>query len=114
MGVRMRLTRAKTKSRRSHHALSEPRLSKCVDCGEPVLRHRACESCGKYRGRAVIDVALKAEKKEKREKKKRAEAGAGQKERGDAPKAEEKEVQTAPEVEQKAGPISVEEMARRG
>jgi large subunit ribosomal protein L32 len=66
MSVRMRHTRAHTGKRRSHHALTLPALTTCVSCGVPALRHRACLSCGKYRGRVVLDVTKKARKAIKR------------------------------------------------
>ncbi|MFO7768582.1 MAG: 50S ribosomal protein L32 [bacterium] len=40
--------------RRSHHALKPANLSTCDHCGQPKLSHRACPSCGYYRGRQVI------------------------------------------------------------
>ena len=61
--VRMRINRSATRKRRSHHGLTEPRLSTCKDCGVKYLRHRACLECGKYRGRIVIDVESKKAKK---------------------------------------------------
>ena len=62
MVIRMRHTRAHTANRRSHHALTKPRLSKCGDCGAQYLRHNACSTCGKYRGRAVMNVTKRAER----------------------------------------------------
>jgi large subunit ribosomal protein L32 len=73
MSVRMRHTKGHTGNRRSHHSLAEPRLSKCADCGELHMTHRVCENCGKYRGRVVIDVGAKIEKKENKAKEKRRE-----------------------------------------
>ena len=62
----MRHTRAHTANRRSHHALANPRLSTCKDCGAQHLRHQMCANCGKYRGRVVIDVqAIMAKKQER-------------------------------------------------
>ena len=61
--VRMRINRSATRKRRSHHGLSEPRLSECKECGAKYLRHRACNECGKYRGRLVEDVQAKNTKK---------------------------------------------------
>ena len=68
MVVHMRHTRGHTGNRRSHHALSEPRVSKCADCGAPHMRHRACASCGKYRGKVVTDVVAAARKKDEKRK----------------------------------------------
>ncbi|MBL4644487.1 MAG: 50S ribosomal protein L32 [Candidatus Pacebacteria bacterium] len=56
MSARMRVTRAHTGNRRSHHALKEPRLSTCAKCNAQHLRHRMCPECGSYRGREVVDV----------------------------------------------------------
>jgi large subunit ribosomal protein L32 len=47
--------------RRSHHALGAPNFSRCPDCGEMRLPHRACPSCGRYRGRQVVDVEAEDE-----------------------------------------------------
>lgn len=71
MTVRMRHTRSHTGNRRSHHALKEPRLSLCPDCKAPTKRHSVCLSCGRYRGRVVIDIAAKVEKKQAKTKAKR-------------------------------------------
>lgn len=75
MSVRMRHTSGHTKNRRSHHSLTEPRLSKCARCGSSHLRHRACGVCGEYRGKQVIDVQSKIEKKNERAKAKMKELG---------------------------------------
>ena len=63
MVVRMRHTRSHTANRRSHHALKGQRFSKCVKCGAQHLRHRVCLNCGSYKGREVIDVMAKTNKK---------------------------------------------------
>lgn len=62
MTVRMRHTKGHTANRRSHHALTEARFSVCADCGASHIRHQACPSCGKYRGRVVIDMKAVNEK----------------------------------------------------
>jgi large subunit ribosomal protein L32 len=71
MVVRMRHTRGHTGNRRSHHALTEPRLSTCKDCGAVHVRHSICPGCGKYRGKVIIDVAAMAEKAAKKAKEKK-------------------------------------------
>lgn len=51
---RMRLTKSKTNSRRSHHGLTSPAQTKE---GKTVrLRHRASRKTGMYRDRKVMDV----------------------------------------------------------
>lgn len=68
MSVRMRHTKSHTANRRSHHGLTEPRLSSCSNCGGSHIRHKVCGNCGQYRGRIVIDVAAQLAKKEKKAK----------------------------------------------
>ena len=60
----MRSTRSHTKNRRSHHALSSPALSK-DESGSVHLRHRLSKTSGAYRGRQVINLAAKLEKRAK-------------------------------------------------
>lgn len=67
MVVRMRHTRSHTKNRRSHHALSKPTLAKDAS-GNSHLRHRLSTVSGTYRGRKVVDIVAKAEKKAKKSK----------------------------------------------
>ena len=40
--------------RRAHDALTAPNVIYC-ECGEPTLPHRACSSCGTYKGRQVLN-----------------------------------------------------------
>jgi len=51
-----RHSKARRDRRRSHDALRRPVGSLCLNCGETKLPHRACQHCGHYRGRDVIDM----------------------------------------------------------
>ena len=66
MSIRMRHTRSHTRNRRSHHALTLPRLSKCIKCSTLHIRHRVCNTCGSYKGRDVVDVMKKITKREEK------------------------------------------------
>ncbi len=50
-----RHSKARRDRRRSHDALARPAVSTCSECGETKLPHRACPSCGYYKGREVVD-----------------------------------------------------------
>ncbi|QQR89139.1 MAG: 50S ribosomal protein L32 [Myxococcales bacterium] len=52
-----RTTRAKRDSRRANHdRVSAPNLIPCPNCGDVTLPHRACGSCGHYKGREIVAV----------------------------------------------------------
>jgi large subunit ribosomal protein L32 len=52
-----RHSKRRTSARRTHDALTPAAKSECPNCHEPKLPHRACPSCGRYKGREVIEVA---------------------------------------------------------
>jgi len=64
MVIRMRHTRSHTGNRRSHHALKAEVFTSCSNCGGKKQTHTLCKNCGYYRGRKVIDVVKKVEKKQ--------------------------------------------------
>lgn len=78
-----RHTKSKKNRRRAHLYLEEPVLGRCRKCGKPCLSHRVCTYCGFYKGRMVIDVLAKLEKKERKARKKEIEAK--EKEEGEKP-----------------------------
>jgi large subunit ribosomal protein L32 len=51
-----RHSRQRTAKRRTHDALTPLQVGECPNCHEPRLPHRACPSCGYYKGRAVVAV----------------------------------------------------------
>lgn len=66
MVVRMRSTRGHTGNRRSHHALKTAQFVVCKKCGSQSVPHTICVNCGEYKGRQVIDVMAKLNKKEQK------------------------------------------------
>lgn len=74
MVIRMRHTKSHTKNRRSHHALSSTSFSECANCSALKRRHTVCSACGFYRGKKVLDLVKKVEKKQKKAKAKAVEA----------------------------------------
>jgi len=69
MGVpRHRRTKSKQGHRRSHLALKKLALVSCAKCGSQIRPHSVCYNCGFYKGRQVVDVTAKADKKKKRTK----------------------------------------------
>ncbi len=74
MVVRMRHTKSHTKNRRSHHALKSTNFAKCENCQSLKKRHTVCSACGFYRGKKVLDLVKKTEKKQKKAKAKKVEA----------------------------------------
>ncbi len=44
-----RKSKSKTRMKRSHHALTAPRVIECANCGDMHLPHRICPACGYYR-----------------------------------------------------------------
>ncbi len=63
-----RTPKSKKGMRRSHHGRKALLLTACAQCKSPILPHRACPTCGMYRGRAVLNIARKTEKMEQKRK----------------------------------------------
>ncbi|MCX6738365.1 MAG: 50S ribosomal protein L32 [Candidatus Parcubacteria bacterium] len=71
MGVpRHKTTKSSKNQRRQHIFLEQPSLSICPKCGKSVARHTLCKNCGYYKGRMVVDVLKKLDKKERKKKEK--------------------------------------------
>ncbi|MEX0870154.1 MAG: 50S ribosomal protein L32 [Candidatus Spechtbacterales bacterium] len=70
---KQRKTKSRRNNRRSHHALKKIQTAACSKCGEVVLPHTMCENCGTYKGREVVDVLAKLEKRERKKKEKELE-----------------------------------------
>ena len=68
MVVRMRSTKSHRNNRRSHDSLSNPAVTMDKSTNVAHLRHRASLITGMYKGRQVIDVQKKINKRLKRDK----------------------------------------------
>jgi large subunit ribosomal protein L32 len=51
-----KLSRARTRRRRSHHALRAAHYVDCPQCNNPKLPHAACGNCGFVRPRLSLDI----------------------------------------------------------
>ena len=49
-------SRGRRDKRRANWKMSVPSLSECPKCGELMLSHRVCKSCGTYNKREIISV----------------------------------------------------------
>ncbi len=58
MGVpKRRTSKMKIRHRKAANSrCTELNLSKCSSCGSPILFHRVCTSCGKYREKQILIV----------------------------------------------------------
>jgi len=65
---KQRKTKSRRNQRRMHIHLNEPSLGICPKCKAPILPHTVCKNCGYYKGKQVIDVMKKLDKKAKKEK----------------------------------------------
>lgn len=74
MVVRMRSNHSHTANRRAHHRLSKPAVSIDPASKVPHLRHRVSLTTGEYRGRKVINVQAKLEKRLAKDKAKNKES----------------------------------------
>lgn len=48
-----KMSRSRTRRRKAGWKLNLPRMSTCPQCHAPKLPHRACPTCGTYRGHEV-------------------------------------------------------------
>lgn len=67
-------TSSKRDQRRANIKIVPPALNKCPKCGKSVRPHTACGFCGFYKGKEVINVMAKLEKKEKKTREKEIKA----------------------------------------
>ena len=49
-------SKMRIRMRKAQKKAAIPSSTTCPACGAPVQTHRACPSCGMYRGRKVLDI----------------------------------------------------------
>ncbi|MBN1230376.1 MAG: 50S ribosomal protein L32 [Anaerolineales bacterium] len=52
-----KVSKGRRDRRRAHDFLTPKNIVQCSQCGEMRLPHRACPSCGYYKGREVISIS---------------------------------------------------------
>ena len=57
MGVpKRKMSKMRLRTRKAANRWHAPTLNKCSQCGSTVAAHRACPSCGYYKGRQVLTI----------------------------------------------------------
>ena len=51
-----KLSRSRTRARRSHHALRAVNVVDCPRCNHPKLPHAACDNCGYVRPGLSLEI----------------------------------------------------------
>ena len=51
-----KMSRARTRSRRSMWKTTPAHLATCEQCQSPKLQHTACPTCGTYNRRQVLEI----------------------------------------------------------
>ncbi|RIK74443.1 50S ribosomal protein L32 [candidate division KSB1 bacterium] len=52
-----KISKQRKNQRRAHHALTEPTLTVCKECGSKRLTHNVCPKCGTFKGVKVLKVS---------------------------------------------------------
>ncbi|MGB3988426.1 MAG: 50S ribosomal protein L32 [Minisyncoccales bacterium] len=69
-----RHTKSRRNKRRGNIFITKSSLTSCPKCGHEVEPHTLCRNCGYYKGREIIDVFEKLDKRERKEKEKEIQA----------------------------------------
>ena len=67
---RSKHTKSRRNKSRAHLFTEMPSLVGCPKCGKEARPHTVCLNCGYYKGREVINVLEKLNKKEKKQREK--------------------------------------------
>ena len=50
------MSKMRLRTRKAANRFHAAKLSKCGQCGSSIPSHRACPSCGYYKGRQVLTI----------------------------------------------------------
>lgn len=53
-----KVSKSRRDSRQANKGIQPQTVGSCSNCNEPILPHRACASCGFYKGKKVIATKL--------------------------------------------------------
>ncbi|MGL4662573.1 MAG: 50S ribosomal protein L32 [Culicoidibacterales bacterium] len=51
-----RTSKTVKRKRRTHFKLAMPGMTTCPNCESTMVSHRACPTCGFYKGRSIVKV----------------------------------------------------------
>ena len=61
--TKRRWSKRRQGKRRATHHIQIKAAGNCPNCHEPLKPHRACPKCGFYKGKQVVKIKVKKEKK---------------------------------------------------
>ena len=56
-------SKARGRKRRTHWKIRIPSFSRCPQCQKSIIPHRVCPFCGYYKGKPIVAITVKEEKK---------------------------------------------------
>ena len=58
-------SRQRQRKRRTHYKARIAGIGSCPECKKPILSHRVCPFCGFYKGKPVLVIKSREDKKKK-------------------------------------------------
>ncbi len=56
-------SRGRGRRRRTHWKIKLAGFGPCPQCRQPIMSHRVCPFCGFYKGKQVVELKVKKEKR---------------------------------------------------
>lgn len=67
---KQRHTKGRRNRRRANIKIASKRMIACPKCSKATLGHKACPHCGFYKGKEVVNVTKRSQKKKGKKEKK--------------------------------------------